>query len=75
MSCSGWPDCKNAKPLTTGVRCTQPGCEGEFVERRGRGGRFFYGCSKYPQCTCTTRKLPTPDAPAENGGEETIADV
>ena len=57
LSCSGYPACKNARALPTGVACPQPGCGGELVERRGRG-RHFYGCSKYPACTYTTRRLP-----------------
>lgn len=59
MSCSGFPECKHAKSITTGVKCPNPGCEGELVERRSRNrGRPFYGCTKYPNCTFTTNKLP-----------------
>ena len=60
LSCSGYPECKNAKPVPTGVACPQPGCGGELVERRARG-RHFYGCSNYPTCTYTTRRLPKQD--------------
>jgi len=56
LSCSGFPDCKNAKPLPTGVACPQPGCGGQLVERRARG-RHFYGCSRYPACRYTARRL------------------
>lgn len=49
-SCSGFPECKNAKPLvTTGIKCPEPGCDGELVERRSRRGAF-YGCSRFPKC-------------------------
>lgn len=58
LSCSGFPACKFAKPITTGVKCPQPGCGGELVKRRGRSGRAFYGCSKYPSCTFTANNLP-----------------
>ena len=57
MSCSGYPDCKNAKPIPTGVACSREGCGGQLIERRARG-RIFYGCSKYPACTHTERRLP-----------------
>lgn len=57
LSCSGFPECKFAKPMTTGIACPQDGCEGELVQRQSRG-RHFYGCSKYPQCTYTTNTLP-----------------
>ncbi|MCM8784353.1 MAG: type I DNA topoisomerase [Candidatus Omnitrophica bacterium] len=57
LSCSGYPECKNAKTITTGVKCPQEGCNGELVERKSRKG-FFYGCSNYPNCKFTARKLP-----------------
>jgi len=74
MSCSGYPECKNARPLPTGVSCPQPGCGGELVQRRAKG-RYFYGCSKYPTCHYTTRRLvksddgsapPPPEAPSRD---------
>jgi DNA topoisomerase-1 len=57
LSCSDYPRCKNARPVPTGVPCAQPGRQGELVERRARG-RHFYGCSNYPTCRYTTRRLP-----------------
>ncbi len=58
LSCSGFPQCKFAKPFTTGVRCPQDGCTGELVQRQSRG-RHFYGCSRYPACTFTSNSLPS----------------
>ncbi|MBI4432816.1 MAG: type I DNA topoisomerase [Candidatus Omnitrophica bacterium] len=60
MSCSGWPDCKNAKSLPTGVACPQCG-NGQLVRRRARSGkgRSFYGCSQYPECTFIANRLPS----------------
>ncbi|MCQ9208507.1 MAG: type I DNA topoisomerase [Omnitrophica bacterium] len=58
LSCSGFPDCKHARSITTEIRCPQQGCQGWLVERRTRGGRIFYGCSKYPKCTYVANKLP-----------------
>jgi DNA topoisomerase-1 len=60
LSCSGFPECKQAKPLPTGVACLREGCTGQLIERRARG-RHFYGCSTYPTCTYTTRRLPKQD--------------
>ncbi|NQT95524.1 MAG: type I DNA topoisomerase [Candidatus Omnitrophica bacterium] len=57
LACSGYPQCKNTKPFPTGVKCPQPDCDGELVERSSRRGPF-YGCSKYPDCKHTSRKLP-----------------
>lgn len=58
LSCAGFPKCKNARSITTNVRCPQPDCGGLLVERRTRYGRMFYGCTNYPKCTYTANKLP-----------------
>lgn len=56
LSCSDYPTCKNAKSITTGVKCPN-NCGGELVLRKSRRGPF-YGCTNYPRCTYTSRKLP-----------------
>ena len=50
LACSGYPECKNTKPIVkkTGVAC--PDCGGDIVAKRGRSGKIFYGCSNYPTC-------------------------
>ncbi len=58
ISCSGFPDCKNAKPVTSGVKCPEPGCTGELVQKRNPRGRVFYGCSRYPDCRHLASRLP-----------------
>jgi len=57
LSCSGYPECKKSKSITSGVKCPEPGCGGELIERRSKRG-FFYGCSNYPKCTFTANTLP-----------------
>ncbi len=57
LSCSGFPECKNSKSITSGVKCPQENCGGELIERRSKRG-FFYGCSNFPKCTFTSRTLP-----------------
>jgi len=60
MSCSGWPECKNAKSISTTVVCPQ--CKkGKLVARRARSGRGrpFYGCTTYPECTFISNRLPS----------------
>jgi DNA topoisomerase I len=57
LSCSGYPQCKNSKSITTGIKCPQPDCGGELIERRSRRG-FFYGCSNFPKCRFVSRTLP-----------------
>ena len=59
LSCSGFPECKNSRPLLkkTGVLC--PNCGGELVQRKAKGeGRLFYGCSNYPECSFTVSRAP-----------------
>jgi DNA topoisomerase-1 len=65
--CSDYPTCtgtrrigKDGKPVPlpepTGVTC--PKCnEGEILKRRGRFGRPFYSCSRYPECDYATNDL------------------
>lgn len=59
MACSGYPTCKNTKPLkeeqeaikhVVGVKCEI--CGAEMVVKGGRFGAFL-GCSNYPTCTYT----------------------
>jgi len=61
LSCSDFPRCKNAKSITTGVKCPEVGCPGELVERRSSRGSF-YGCTKYPNCRFVSRTLPSSDS-------------
>ena len=60
LGCSGYPDCKNAKPLRVGVACEK--CGSDMIERKqkGRNGRIFYGCINYPECKHTVNPLPQP---------------
>jgi DNA topoisomerase-1 len=50
LACSGYPACKNNKPFSLGIGCPKDACDGKIVERKTRGGKTFYGCSKYPSC-------------------------
>ena len=58
LSCSGYPKCKNAKPIPIGVDCPETDCDGYLGERRSRRGRVFYGCSNYPKCEFSTWDKP-----------------
>ncbi len=60
LGCSAYPECKGTAPILNriGVRCPQPGCEGEIVEKRSRRGRVFYGCSAYPACNFAVWERP-----------------
>lgn len=64
LACPGYPECKNTKPILDeiGVECAickrdgRP--DGQLVRRRTRKGRYFYGCSNYPECTYSTWQEP-----------------
>ncbi len=79
MSCSAWPECKNAKSISTDVVCPQ--CKtGKLVERRAKSGRGrpFYGCTTYPACTFITNRLPSDKSDAQAAkpeGEEKDSDI
>ena len=51
IACSGYPACKNTKPIVKSIGVTCPDCGKEIVARRSKRGRIFYGCSGYPTCT------------------------
>jgi DNA topoisomerase-1 len=75
LSCSGFPQCRNAKPykVKTGVKC--PRCGGDLVERHARKGRrhsTFYGCSNYPTCNFATSRKPLPVPCPSCGGLLTL---
>ena len=68
LSCSGYPECKNAKPflVKTGVKC--PKCGGEVVQKQSKKKRFFYGCANYPDCDFITSNKPIPQPCPQCGG-------
>ncbi len=53
-------ECKHRKKIvkSTGVKCPQPNCTGELIERKSRYGKIFYGCNQYPNCTFCTWSEP-----------------
>jgi len=59
MACSGYPACKNTRPLpeeaalakhAAGIKCDQ--CGGDMIVKGGKFGAFL-GCSNYPTCKNT----------------------
>ena len=69
LSCSGFPECRNSRPLLNkvGVQCPEDG--GDIVERRQRGprGKTFYGCTNYPDCDFAVNRKPLPQPCPECG--------
>lgn len=62
IACSAYPECKTTKPLALGVKCPQPECGGDLVQKRTKKGRSFYACSRYPQCEFALWDRPVPKA-------------
>lgn len=57
LACSGYPECKNAKPLPGEAERMKideacPECGKELVLKQSRYGKFI-GCSNYPDCRFT----------------------
>jgi DNA topoisomerase-1 len=78
LACSGYPDCKNAKPFvrtengveaapeeTTDELC--PKCNSSMLVKRGRFGKFL-ACSRYPECN-HTQGMSTGVTCPEDGGK------
>lgn len=51
IACTGYPECKNTKPIVQSIDVKCPKCGKDIVARRSKKGRLFYGCSGYPDCT------------------------
>lgn len=61
LACSGFPDCRNTKPIIKNIGVACPKCkEGHVVERRSKKGRIFYGCDRYPECDYVSWDKPSP---------------
>jgi len=59
IACTGYPDCKYAAPLSTGVPCPRCG-KGSLVEKSTKRGKIFYSCDQYPQCDFALWDKPVP---------------
>ncbi|MDB5081523.1 MAG: topoisomerase [Chloroflexi bacterium] len=62
IACSGFPECRNAKPILRMLGMLCPKCgEGETVIRSTKKRRVFYGCSRYPECDFSVWERPLPE--------------
>ncbi|MDR2133347.1 MAG: type I DNA topoisomerase [Clostridiales Family XIII bacterium] len=50
LACSGYPECKNTKPIMRKIDVKCPQCGRDIVARKSKKGRVFFGCSGYPEC-------------------------
>ncbi|MDD4797969.1 MAG: type I DNA topoisomerase [Clostridia bacterium] len=58
LACSGFPECRNTKPIVTATNVKCLACGGQIVQRKSRSGRLFYGCDHYPECKYISWDLP-----------------
>ena len=60
IACSNYPNCnyvKKKEAREIGLLCPDCG-QGQVVERKGKWGRLFYGCRRYPECRFTAYHKP-----------------
>ncbi len=60
LACSKYPLKHPTKPylIKIGLSCPQEGCTGEIVKIKTKKGKYFYGCSRYPDCNFSSQFLP-----------------
>jgi DNA topoisomerase-1 len=76
MACSGYPECKNTKPLADDERSMEVDdkcdeCGSPMVVKEGRFGKFL-GCSRYPECKFTKAFTTGADCPKEKCDGEIV---
>jgi DNA topoisomerase-1 len=50
LACTGFPECKNTRPIVQKIGVACPSCGKELILRKSKRGKVFYGCSGYPEC-------------------------
>jgi len=70
IACSGFPECKTTKSISTGIACPKEACGGYLVSRKGKGGRKFFGCSNYPKCDFIANQLPKKESAEKTEDEK-----
>lgn len=75
IACPGFPECRYTRKIVRGTGIACPKCgTGELVRRRATkgkaAGRFFYGCSRFPECDYLTWTKPKEERPGAERSEE-----
>lgn len=60
IACTGYPDCRYAASIPTGVGCPKCG-KGQLVEKSSKKGKKFYSCDRYPDCNFAIWDKPVPE--------------
>lgn len=50
LACPGYPECKNAKPITEELDVPCPKCGEKILAKKSKKGKKFFGCGSYPAC-------------------------
>jgi len=50
LACSGYPDCKNTKPIFETLDVACPQCGSKILIKKTRKGKKYYICEKNPEC-------------------------
>ena len=59
LSCTGYPTCRSIVRIVAEDAPTCPECGiGKVGPKRGKAGRVFYSCSRYPECTYASNTPP-----------------
>ncbi len=68
LACPGFPECRNAKPITkeTGADC--PKCGGKILEKKSQRGKKYYGCEHNPGCDFMSWDEPVAKEPCPKCG-------
>ncbi|HEY1016147.1 MAG TPA: type I DNA topoisomerase [Herpetosiphonaceae bacterium] len=63
LSCTGYPTCRTIVRITPEDAPPCPECgQGKIAPRRGKAGKMFYSCSRYPDCKYASNTPPLPVA-------------
>ena len=59
LACTGYPECKYTKTISTKAEASCPNCGGDLVKKGTRKGKMFWGCANYPKCKTAYWDEPT----------------
>lgn len=59
ISCDRFPECKHTEKLIEKIDMKCPDCgQGDVIRKKTKKGRFFFGCTRYPDCKFASWKKP-----------------
>ncbi len=67
LACPGFPECKNAKPLTEKMPGRCPKCGSTILKKKSKKGYAYYACEKGADCGFMSWDVPTAEDCPECG--------